>query len=68
MLALYDPTTSCVKCGYRSASVVFIAPVLKRACGRCGFGWSERPLDAMTPEEREQAERLTVRYQINHRD
>lgn len=48
----YNPASTCVKCGSRSASVKYFPPYVERLehigrkCDMCGYCWAERCLDA----------------------
>jgi hypothetical protein len=48
---LYDPNRPCSKCGGTSVGTFYLASFMERRCARCGYKWSERPLDMRTPED-----------------
>ena len=56
-MEFYSEYPRCSKCGYEDASSVYTHDYagfeyVQRVCGRCGYGWSEKPLD----HEEEQCE------------
>ena len=46
-LQQYNPTRPCVKCDHPLAHSVYDegADTMRRTCCRCGYAWSEIPLD-----------------------
>ncbi len=54
----YDPAAVCVKCRHNVAHTVFKGTIpavgkgiLQRQCIRCGYTWTELPLDAERPND-----------------
>lgn len=48
---LYDPNRPCSKCGGTSVGTHYFGSFMERRCARCGYKWTERPLDMRTPED-----------------
>ena len=45
-LPRFDPRRPCVKCGAGDAGAEYRPDRLERVCRRCGYRWTELPLDA----------------------
>ena len=48
----YDANSPCPKCGCSSVSSRYMMDCIQRTCPRCGYVWSERPLDATEEAEK----------------
>lgn len=42
----YDPKSKCTKCGGDMVSTEYRLERMWRRCFRCGYSWSEAPLDS----------------------
>ncbi len=45
-LPKYNPNRKCAKCGYAARTDLSRPDRIRRTCGRCGYVWFERTLDA----------------------
>ncbi len=54
-LPRFDPGRRCVKCGAGDAGAEYRPDRLDRSCRRCGYRWTELPLDAAEVEPCERA-------------